>query len=103
MSRHAALHGRAAAACRVRSLSPVGVFVKRSGSPASSAMHQQQSPPHLQRGLSSLLGALALTGALALAACSRKDAVAPARRPVVAVAVHADGHALRAASLPGEV
>ncbi|WP_233830423.1 efflux RND transporter periplasmic adaptor subunit [Paraburkholderia sp. ZP32-5] len=65
-------------------------------------MHQQ-SPPHLQRGLSGLLGALALAGALSLVACSKKEAVAPAPRPVVAVAVHADGQALQAASLPGEV
>lgn len=38
-----------------------------------------------------------------LAACSKKEAVAPAPRPVVAVAVHADGSATAAASLPGEV
>jgi RND family efflux transporter MFP subunit len=65
-------------------------------------MHQQ-FPPHLQRGLSSLLGVLALAGALSLAACSKKEAAAPAARPVVAVAIHADGHALQATSLPGEV
>src|SRR6185437_7107561 len=58
---------------------------------------------YLQRGLSTLLGALALAGVLSLAACSKKEAAAPAPRPVVAVAVHADGHALQAASLPGEV
>jgi len=65
-------------------------------------MHQQFLP-HLQRGLSSLLGVLALAGVLSLAACSKKEAAAPAARPVVAVAVHADGHALQATSLPGEV
>jgi RND family efflux transporter MFP subunit len=64
---------------------------------------RQQSPPHLQRGLSSLTCAVALAGILALAACSKKETAAPAPRPVVAVAVHADGHALQAASLPGEV
>jgi RND family efflux transporter MFP subunit len=51
--------------------------------------------------------ALALTGVLAavltLAACSKKEAAAPAPRPVVAVAVHADGNAMPSASLPGEV
>jgi multidrug efflux system membrane fusion protein len=65
-------------------------------------MHQHFLP-HLQRGLSSLLGVLALAGVLSLAACSKKEAAAPAPRPVVAVAVHADGHALQATSLPGEV
>ncbi|HEY2024390.1 efflux RND transporter periplasmic adaptor subunit [Paraburkholderia sp.] len=65
-------------------------------------MHPQ-SPPHLQPGRSSLLCALALAGALSLAACAKKEAAAPPPRPVVAVAVHADGHALQAASLPGEV
>ncbi|MFT4066222.1 efflux RND transporter periplasmic adaptor subunit [Paraburkholderia sp.] len=64
---------------------------------------RQQSPPHPQRGLSSLTRAIALAGVLALAACSKKEAAAPAPRPVVAVAVHADGHALQAAALPGEV
>nr|WP_244195920.1 efflux RND transporter periplasmic adaptor subunit [Paraburkholderia susongensis] len=47
--------------------------------------------------------AVALAGTVALAACSKKEAAAPAPRPVVAVAVHADGEALQAASLPGEV
>jgi RND family efflux transporter MFP subunit len=47
--------------------------------------------------------AVALAGMVALAACSKKEAAAPAPRPVVAVAVHADGHAMQAASLPGEV
>jgi membrane fusion protein, multidrug efflux system len=46
--------------------------------------------------------ALALAGALALTACQRKDASAPAPRPVVAVAVHPDGRPALA-SLPGEV
>ncbi|MGF6814235.1 multidrug efflux system membrane fusion protein [Paraburkholderia atlantica] len=64
---------------------------------------RQQSPPSLQRGLSSRTCALALAGVLALAACSKKEAAAPVPRPVVALAVHADGHALQAASLPGEV
>ncbi len=48
------------------------------------------------------LGVLVLAGALTLAACHNKEAAAPAPRPVVAVAVHADGLPL-AASLPGEV
>ncbi|MPW04550.1 efflux RND transporter periplasmic adaptor subunit [Paraburkholderia sp. CNPSo 3155] len=64
---------------------------------------RQQSPPSLQLGLSSRTCALALAGVLALAACSKKEAAAPVPRPVVALAVHADGHALQAASLPGEV
>ena len=46
---------------------------------------------------------LALAGIVALAACSKKEAAAPEPRPVVAVAVHADGSAAPAASLPGEV
>ncbi|HEX3637696.1 MAG TPA: efflux RND transporter periplasmic adaptor subunit [Paraburkholderia sp.] len=47
--------------------------------------------------------ALALAGIVTLAACSKKEPAAPAPRPVVAVAVHADGSATAAASLPGEV
>ncbi|WP_144138589.1 efflux RND transporter periplasmic adaptor subunit [Paraburkholderia sp. BCC1884] len=48
--------------------------------------------------------ALALTGFVTLAACSKEEAAAPAPRPVVAVALHADGSATsQAASLPGEV
>ncbi|MBB5499099.1 efflux RND transporter periplasmic adaptor subunit [Paraburkholderia sp. MM5384-R2] len=64
---------------------------------------RQQSPPSSHRGFSSQTCALALAGVLALAACSKREAAAPAPRPVVALAVHADGHALQAASLPGEV
>ncbi|MEX3639279.1 efflux RND transporter periplasmic adaptor subunit [Paraburkholderia sp. BR14320] len=64
---------------------------------------RQQSPPFHHRGFSRQTCALALAGVLALAACSKKEAAAPAPRPVVALAVHADGHALQAASLPGEV
>jgi RND family efflux transporter MFP subunit len=64
---------------------------------------RQQSPRSLHRGFSTRSCALALAGVLALAACSKKEAAAPAPRPVVALAVHADGHALEAASLPGEV
>ncbi|RZF27238.1 efflux RND transporter periplasmic adaptor subunit [Paraburkholderia sp. UYCP14C] len=64
---------------------------------------RQQSSPSPHRGFSRQTCALALAGLLALAACSKKEAAAPAPRPVVALAVHADGHALQAASLPGEV
>ncbi|MFM0510961.1 efflux RND transporter periplasmic adaptor subunit [Paraburkholderia sp. RL17-373-BIF-A] len=46
---------------------------------------------------------LVLAGVVTLAACSKKEAAAPEPRPVVAVAVHADGSATQAASLPGEV
>ncbi|MGF6642655.1 efflux RND transporter periplasmic adaptor subunit [Paraburkholderia sp. GAS82] len=46
--------------------------------------------------------ALALAGLLLLGACGQKQAAAPAPRPVVALAVHADGSSL-SASLPGEV
>ena len=46
---------------------------------------------------------LVLAGVVTLAACSKKEAAAPEPRPVVAVAVHADGSAMQAASLPGEV
>jgi len=46
--------------------------------------------------------ALALAGLFTLAACHKQEAAAPAPRPVVAVAVHADGSPA-SASLPGEV
>jgi multidrug efflux system membrane fusion protein len=46
--------------------------------------------------------ALALAALLALAACHRNESAAPGPRPVVAVAVHPDGHA-PAAVLPGEI
>ncbi|WP_429526240.1 efflux RND transporter periplasmic adaptor subunit [Paraburkholderia youngii] len=64
---------------------------------------RQQSPPFHHRGFAMQTCALALAGVLALSACSKKEAAEPAPRPVVALAVHADGHALQAASLPGEV
>ncbi|WP_429435071.1 efflux RND transporter periplasmic adaptor subunit [Paraburkholderia youngii] len=64
---------------------------------------RQQSPPFHHRGFAMQTCALALAGVLALSACSKKEAAAPAPRPVVALTVHADGHALQAASLPGEV
>ncbi|MBB5402484.1 efflux RND transporter periplasmic adaptor subunit [Paraburkholderia youngii] len=64
---------------------------------------RQQSPPFHHRGFATQTCALALAGVLALSACSKKEAAAPAPRPVVALTVHADGHALQAASLPGEV
>jgi multidrug efflux system membrane fusion protein len=60
---------------------------------------RQQSHRQMRRAAC----AVALAGVVALAACSKKEAAAPAPRPVVAVAVHADGHAMQAASLPGEV
>jgi RND family efflux transporter MFP subunit len=47
--------------------------------------------------------ALALAGVVALNACSKKEAAAPEPRPVVAVAVHADGNTAPVTSLPGEV
>jgi len=47
--------------------------------------------------------ALALAGVVALNACSKKEAGAPEPRPVVAVAVHADGNTAPVTSLPGEV
>lgn len=56
-------------------------------------------PARLRRAASVLLLAVAVT----LAACSKKEVAAPAPRPVVAVAVHADGSAMQSASLPGEV
>jgi RND family efflux transporter MFP subunit len=60
---------------------------------------RQQSPRPVRRAA----GAVALAAALTLAACSKKEAAAPAPRPVVALAVQADGNAMPAASLPGEV
>ncbi|OLL30718.1 efflux transporter periplasmic adaptor subunit [Burkholderia sp. SRS-W-2-2016] len=65
---------------------------------------RQQSPVQRPFSVSSrTTRALALAGLVALGACSRHEAAAPAPRPVVALAVHADGQALQAASLPGEV
>ncbi|MFM0045740.1 efflux RND transporter periplasmic adaptor subunit [Paraburkholderia sediminicola] len=61
--------------------------------------HRYARPAHLRRAAF----ALALAGIVTLAACSKKEVAAPAPRPVVAVAVHADGSAMAAASLPGEV
>ncbi|HZZ06294.1 efflux RND transporter periplasmic adaptor subunit [Paraburkholderia sp.] len=61
--------------------------------------HRHARPAHLRRAAF----ALALAGLVTLAACSKKEVAAPAPRPVVAVAVHADGSAMAAASLPGEV
>ncbi|MFL6641550.1 MAG: efflux RND transporter periplasmic adaptor subunit [Paraburkholderia graminis] len=65
---------------------------------------RQQSPRLAgQRRARRLAVALALAGVVALSACSKKEAAAPEPRPVVAVAVHADGNAAPVASLPGEV
>ncbi|MFM0210858.1 efflux RND transporter periplasmic adaptor subunit [Paraburkholderia sediminicola] len=61
--------------------------------------HRYARPARLRRAAF----ALTLAGFVTLAACSKKEAAAPAPRPVVAVAVHADGSATAAASLPGEV
>ncbi len=62
-------------------------------------IHRNARPARLRRAAAVLV----LAGAVVLAACSKKEAAAPAPRPVVAVAVHADGSALQSASLPGEV
>jgi multidrug efflux system membrane fusion protein len=70
----------------------------RSGLPASSVM-RQQSRQYLRHAAS----ALALAGVFALGACSKKEAAAPVPRPVVALAVQADGNGMQVASLPGEV
>ncbi|NPT44515.1 efflux RND transporter periplasmic adaptor subunit [Paraburkholderia sp. 1N] len=61
--------------------------------------HRYARPARLRRATF----ALTLAGIVTLAACSKKEAAAPAPRPVVAVAVYADGSATAAASLPGEV
>jgi RND family efflux transporter MFP subunit len=47
--------------------------------------------------------ALAMAGVVAVSACSKKEAAAPEPRPVVALAVHADGNSMQSASLPGEI
>jgi len=79
--------------------------VKRPGFPASSAMREQSHrlarPRPVRRAAFAL--ALALAGVVALNACSKKEAGAPEPRPVVAVAVHADGNTAPVTSLPGEV
>ncbi|MFL9906374.1 efflux RND transporter periplasmic adaptor subunit [Paraburkholderia sp. RL17-337-BIB-A] len=62
-------------------------------------LHRSARPARLRRAAF----ALALAGLVTLAACSKKEPAAPTPRPVVAVAVHADGSATAAASLPGEV
>lgn len=61
-------------------------------------MRQQSDRPLRRAAL-----ALAVSGVIVLSACSNKEAAAPTPRPVVAVAVHADGNAIQAASLPGEI
>lgn len=59
--------------------------------------------PRVDQPLRRAALALAVAGAVLLAACSKHEAAAPAPRPVVAVAMHADSNALAASSLPGEV
>ncbi|MEZ2306497.1 efflux RND transporter periplasmic adaptor subunit [Paraburkholderia sp. RCC_158] len=66
-------------------------------------MRQQSPRLAAQRRARRLAVALAFAGVVALSACSKKEAAAPEPRPVVAVAVHADGNAAPVASLPGEV
>ncbi|MFM0755692.1 efflux RND transporter periplasmic adaptor subunit [Paraburkholderia strydomiana] len=63
--------------------------------------HRLARPRPLRRAAFAL--ALALAGVVALNACSKKEAGAPEPRPVVAVAVHADGNTAPVTSLPGEV
>ncbi|PQV46140.1 efflux RND transporter periplasmic adaptor subunit [Paraburkholderia sp. BL21I4N1] len=63
---------------------------------------RQQSHRHGRRARRAVL-ALSLAGVVALTACSKKEVAENTPRPVVAVAVHADGNAQQAASLPGEV
>ncbi|ASL41837.1 Toluene efflux pump periplasmic linker protein TtgD [Burkholderia sp. AD24] len=65
-------------------------------------MMPQQSHRHGRRVPRAAI-ALALAGVVTLSACSKKEVAANTPRPVVAVAVHADGNAQQAASLPGEV
>jgi RND family efflux transporter MFP subunit len=60
---------------------------------------RQQSHRYVRRAAC----AVALAGVVTLAACSKNEAATPTPRPVVAVAVRADGNAMPAASLPGEV
>jgi membrane fusion protein, multidrug efflux system len=80
-------------ATRVAAHPVAGVIVNRSGACHSSRRRA------LARHLTYVC---ALAGLLVLAACQKKEAAAPAPRPVVAVAVHADGQPL-AATLPGTV
>ncbi|SDH37359.1 efflux RND transporter periplasmic adaptor subunit [Paraburkholderia phenazinium] len=64
---------------------------------------RKHSHPHPRSAPARRVGqALALAGLVMLGACHQKEAAAPAPRPVVAVAVHADGSPV-SASLPGEV
>jgi len=63
--------------------------------------HRLARPRPVRRAVFAL--ALALAGVVALNACSKKEAGAPEPRPVVAVAVHADGNTAPVTSLPGEV
>ncbi len=65
-------------------------------------MMRQQSHRHGRRVPRAAI-ALALAGVVTLSACSKKEVAASTPRPVVAVAIHADGNAQQAASLPGEV
>ncbi|ASV99146.1 efflux RND transporter periplasmic adaptor subunit [Paraburkholderia aromaticivorans] len=66
-------------------------------------MRPQSHPHGRPERLRHAAFALVLAGVVTLAACSKKEAAAPEPRPVVAVAVHADGSEAPAASLPGEV
>jgi membrane fusion protein, multidrug efflux system len=99
--------GRCGLPCFVRRL-VIGVIVNRPGSRASLVMRKYSpSPGHplplrSQALLRRAATTLALAGLITLAACHRQEAAAPAPRPVVAVAVHADGKPF-SSTLPGEV
>src|SRR5260370_40045357 len=82
----------------------LGVIVNRPSHGAPPAVRNPSSLLNIRRERHPpwCYAALALAGALALTACQREDASAPAPRPVVAVAVHPDGGPALA-SLPGEV
>lgn len=78
--------------------------MKRPALHASSAMRLQAHRPTHPARLRRAAFALALAGIVILAACSKQEPAASAPRPVVAVALHADGNAAsQAVSLPGEV
>jgi membrane fusion protein, multidrug efflux system len=90
-------------ACRIRLHLSLGGIVSRSRRSAPSTAHKLFGLPVSSLSIRrTAISALFVAGALSLAACHNKEAAAPTPRPVVAVAVHADGLPL-AASLPGEV
>ncbi|WP_096716570.1 efflux RND transporter periplasmic adaptor subunit [Paraburkholderia acidicola] len=81
----------------------IGVIVNRPGSRAAQALRHSSRQPVPQAALLRRAACvLALSSVVLLAACQKKEATAPALRPVVATAVQADGRP-STMTLPAEV